>query len=120
MAVLQKRRVMSNKDALLEQAAMSAAGLQQAHVIGIFCLVIIVITVFSLLDLKNLTWAMLLICNTMLFGYLMKLTIDSGVSTGETLIGPDGTIIRRSDSDDSSLESSQHPNAGGYMIPKIT
>mmetsp|Transcript_29700 Transcript_29700/g.49019 ORF Transcript_29700/g.49019 Transcript_29700/m.49019 type:complete len:418 (+) Transcript_29700:193-1446(+) len=121
VAILQKRRLMSNKDALLEQAAMSAAGLQQAHVIGIFVLVIIVITVFALLDLKNLTWAMLLICNTVLFGYLMKLTIDSGVSTGETVIGPDGTIIRRSDSDDSSMDSSSRPSGtGGYMIPSLT
>jgi hypothetical protein len=123
VAILQKRRLMSNKDALLEQAAMSAAGMQQAHVIGIFILVIIVITVFALLDSKNLTWAMLLICNTVLFGYLMKLTIDSGVSTGETVIGPDGTIIRRSDSDDSSVGEASRANsshAGGYMIPSLT
>lgn len=119
VAILQKRRKMSNKDALLEQAAMSAAGLQQSHVIGIFILVIIVITVFALLGLKNLTWAMLLIMNTILFGYLLKLTIDSGVSTGETVIGPDGTIIRRSDSDDSSIESSQQNN-GTYTIPALT
>mmetsp|Transcript_10912 Transcript_10912/g.16785 ORF Transcript_10912/g.16785 Transcript_10912/m.16785 type:complete len:405 (+) Transcript_10912:183-1397(+) len=120
VAILQKRRNMSNKDALLEQAAMSAAGLRQSHVIGIFVLVIIVITVFALLGLKNLTWAMLLITNTILFGYLMKLTIDSGVSTGETVIGPDGTIIRRGDSsEDSSTESSQ-ANNGTYKIPALT
>mmetsp|Transcript_34818 Transcript_34818/g.39705 ORF Transcript_34818/g.39705 Transcript_34818/m.39705 type:complete len:391 (+) Transcript_34818:138-1310(+) len=119
-AILQKRRNMSNKDALLEQAAMSAAGLQPSHVIGIFVLVVIVITVFALLGMKNLTWAMLLIMNTILFGYLMKLTIDSGVSTGETVIGPDGTIIRRGDSDDSSNDSSQERNAGTYKIPVLT
>ena len=121
IAILRKRQQMSNKDALLEQAAMSAAGMQQAHVIGIFVLVVIVITVFALLNLKNLTWALLLVVNTVLFGYLMKLTIDSGVSTGEAVIGPDGTIIRRGDSDDSSLESSQaNANIRGYMIPQIT
>jgi hypothetical protein len=32
--IIRKRQKMSNKEALLEQAAMSAAGLQQAHVIG--------------------------------------------------------------------------------------
>ena len=124
VAILRKRQKMSNKDALLEQAAMSAAGLQQAHVIGIFILVVIVITVFALLQLKNITWAFLLIMNTALFGYLMKLTVDSGVSAGETVIGPDGTIIRHADSDDSSVESSavnQHnKNAGTYMLPTIT
>jgi len=124
VAILRKRQNMSNKDALLEQAAMSAAGLQQAHVIGIFVLIIIVITVFALLQLKNITWALLLIMNTALFGYLMKLTVDSGVSAGETVIGPDGTIIRHADSDDSSIESSQIPNAaknnpGTYMLPTI-
>lgn len=124
VAILRKRQNMSNKDALLEQAAMSAAGLQQAHVIGIFFLIIIVITVFALLQLKNITWAMLLIMNTALFGYLMKLTVDSGVSAGETVIGPDGTIIRHADSDDSSIESSlpasaKNSNAGTYMLPAI-
>jgi len=122
VAILRKRQKMSNKDALLEQAAMSAAGLQQAHVIGIFVLVVIVITVFALLQLKNITWALLLIMNTALFGYLMKLTVDSGVSAGETVIGPDGTIIRHADSDDSSIESSavqSKNNAGTYMLPTI-
>jgi hypothetical protein len=93
IAILRKRQKMSNKDALLEQAAMSAAGLQQAHVIGIFVLIVIVITVFALLQLKNITWALLLIMNTVLFGYLMKLTVDSGVTAGETVIGPDGTTL---------------------------
>lgn len=124
VAILRKRQNMSNKDALLEQAAMSAAGLQQAHVIGIFFLIVIVITVFALLQLKNITWALLLIMNTALFGYLMKLTVDSGVGAGETVIGPDGTIIRHADSDDSSIESSlpastKNSNAGTYMLPTI-
>lgn len=124
IAILRKRQKMSNKDALLEQAAMSAAGLQQAHVIGIFFLIVIVITVFALLQLKNITWALLLIMNTALFGYLMKLTVDSGVGSGETMIGPDGTIIRQADSDDSSIESSlpastKNSNAGTYMLPAI-
>lgn len=123
VAILQKRQKMSNKDALLEQAAMTAAGLQQAHVIGTFILIIIVITVFALLQLKNITWALLLIMNTALFGYLMKLTVDSGVSAGETVIGPDGTIIRHVDSDDSSVESvpkNDNPSAGTYRLPTIS
>lgn len=116
---------MSNKEALLEQAAMSAAGLQQAHVLGIVILVVLVIAVFAVLRLKNITWALLLIMNTALFGYLLKLTVDSGVSTGETIIGPDGTIIRRTDSDDSSASSSRgggnnNPFAGTYSLPTLT
>lgn len=121
--IVRKRQKMSNKDALLEQAAMSAAGLQQPHVIGIFVLVVLVVAVFALLGLKNITWALLLLINTALFGYLMKLTVDSGVSTGETMIGPDGTIVRN-DSDDSSTESSTREgsrrNAGTYVLPTIT
>jgi len=119
--IIRKRQKMSNKDALLEQAAMSAAGLQQPHVIGIFVLVVLVIAVFALLGLKNITWALLLIINTALFAYLMKLTLDSGVSAGETLIGPDGTIMRK-DSDDSSLDSSTRQSsarAGTYMLPTL-
>ena len=122
VAIMKKRQKMSNKDALLEQAAMSAAGLQQVHVFGIFVSVIFVITIFALLQLKNITWAMLLIMNTALFGYLMKLTVDSGIGSGENVIGPDGTIIRHADSDDSSTESIPEPsnnNAGTYSLPEI-
>jgi len=122
IAILNKRQNMSNKDALLEQAAMTAAGLHQTHVVGIFLLIILVVTVFGLLQLKNITWALLLIMNTTLFGYLMKLTVDSGVSTGETVVGPDGTIIKHAESDDSSVESMSKntKNAGTYMLPTIT
>jgi hypothetical protein len=119
--IINKRGKMSNKDALLEQAAMSAAGLQQPHVIGLCVLVVLVVAVFAVLGLKNVTWALLLIINTLLFGYLMKLTLDSGVSAGETVIGPDGTILRR-DSDDSSMESSRDSarrNTGSYMLPTL-
>jgi len=52
ISILKKRNKMSNKDALLEQAAMSAAGLQQSHVMCIFLLVILVICVFPSLVLK--------------------------------------------------------------------
>lgn len=103
--IVRRREKMSNKDALLEQAAMSAAGLQQSHVIGLFVLYILVVIIFALQVMKNITWAMLLIMNTALFGYLMKLTMDSGVGSGETVIGPDGAIIRHADSDDSSTDS---------------
>jgi hypothetical protein len=119
--IIRKRQKMSNKEALLEQAAMSAAGLQQAHVIGIFILVVLVVAVFALLGLKNITWALLLLINTVLFGYLMKLTVDSGVSAGETVIGPDGTIIKRGDSDESSVASTaeNRNNAGTYTLPQL-
>jgi hypothetical protein len=123
-----RRRKMSNKDALLEQAAMHAAGLQTPHVIAVFVLVVLVIAVFAALGLKNVTWALMLSINIALFGYLMKLTFDSSVSSGETVIGPDGQILRR-DSDDSSVEDASresskrnpnpNPNAGTYMLPTL-
>ena len=119
-AIIQKRRKMSNKDALLEQAAMSAAGLQQAHVLGIVILVVLVIAVFALLGLKNITWALLLIMNTALFGYLLKLTVDSGVSTGETIIGPDGTVIERKDSEETDESEPSNPNNGTYTLPTLS
>mmetsp|Transcript_19611 Transcript_19611/g.27586 ORF Transcript_19611/g.27586 Transcript_19611/m.27586 type:complete len:425 (+) Transcript_19611:240-1514(+) len=127
VAILKKRSKMSNKDALLEQAAMSAAGLQQTHVIGIFILVVLVIFVFALLGLKSITWVLLLVMNTVLFGYLMKLTVDSGVNAGSTMIGPDGQIIQRDDdSDDSDDEddeeekgSSANEAAGDYKSPSL-
>jgi hypothetical protein len=120
--IFRKRQKMSNKDALLEQAAMSAAGLQQPHVVGVCVLVLLVVAVFAVLGLKNITWALMLMINTALFAYLMKLTLDSGVNAGENMIGPDGTIRRR-DSDDSSMESSRQNsalNAGTYVLPTLT
>ena len=116
---------MSNKDTLLEKAALNAAGLQQPHVIGIFALVVVVIVVFILLGLKNITWALLLLINTALFGYLMKLTVTTSVGQ-EPIIGPDGEIIRPSDSDDSSVDTDidgQTPanaNAGTYSLPTLS
>lgn len=115
--IMRKREKMSNKDTLLEQAALSAAGLQQPHVLGIFVLTVLVIAVFALLGLKNITWALLLIMNTALFSYLMKLTITSSMNTADAIIGPDGTIIRK-DSDESSMVSSA-ARSGTYNLPVI-
>ncbi len=98
LAIVKKRQKMSNKDALLEQAAISAAGLQQSHILGIFALLILVITMFALLRLKKITWGLLLMLNIFLFGYLMKLTVDGSVK--ETVIGPDRKIVEKEDSDD--------------------
>lgn len=123
--IVNKRQTMSNKDTLLEKAALNAAGLQQPHVIGIFALVVVVIVVFILLGLKNITWALLLLINTALFGYLMKLTVTTSVGQ-EPIIGPDGEIIRPSDSDDSSVDTDidgQTPanaNAGTYSLPTLS
>ena len=117
LAITKKRQKMSNKDALLEQAAISAAGLQQSHVLGIFALLILIITIFGLLGLKKITWALLLILNVVLFGYLMKLTLDGSVK--ETIIGPDGKIVEMDDSDDEDDADVTNPeNSGpGYENP---
>lgn len=113
VAILRKRQKMSNKDALLEQAAMSAAGLQQMHVVAIFVLCLVIIIIFASLRMKAITWCMLLIFVVLLFAYLMKLTVDSGVEEGD-IINPDGTITRI-DSDDSSIAS--HVSGG---LPPIS
>jgi len=94
---------MSNKDTLLEQAAMSAAGLEQGHVAGIFGLGLLIIIIFASLRMKQITWAMLLLLNLTLFAYLMKLTVDGGVD-GNGILNADGTITRI-DSEESSVAS---------------
>ena len=118
--IIRKRNQMTNKDTLLEQAALSASGLQQPHVLGLFILTILVIAVFALLGLKNVTWTLLLITDTVLFAYLMKLTIASSMNAPEAIIGPDGTIFR-TDSDDSSVGSNgpQTVTSGAYNLPLI-
>ena len=107
LAIIKKRQKMSNKDAFLEQAAISAAGLQQSHILGIFALLILVITMFALLGLKRITWSLLLMLNIFLFGYLMKLTVDGSVK--ETVIGPDGKIVEKEDSDDEDEGDDEGP-----------
>ena len=118
--IIRKRNQMTNKDTLLEQAALSASGLQQPHVLGLFILTILVIAVFALLGLKNVTWTLLLIIDTVIFAYLMKLTIASSMNTPEAIIGPDGTIFR-TDSDDSSVASNgpQTVTTGTYNLPVL-
>lgn len=112
---------MSNKDALLEQAAISAAGLQQTHILGIFALLILIIMVFALLGLKKITWALLLLINIVLFAYLMKLTVDGSVK--ETIIGPDGKIVEKGedsdDDDDEEEDGDPVSTPGNYENPNL-
>ena len=113
LAIMKKRQKMSNKDALLEQAAISAAGLQQSHILGMFALLILIITMFALLGLKKITWALLLMLNIVLFSYLMKLTVDGSVK--ETVIGPDGKIVEKEESDDEDDDDEE-----GILSPTST
>merc|ERR1712154_371803 len=104
---------MSNKEALLEQAAMTAVGLQQTHIIFIFILTIVVIIIFASLCMKDITWTMLLAMNIVLFAYLLKLTVDSGNSC---IMNPDGTI-QRVDSDESSYTSATSKSVPNKFVP---
>ncbi|KAL3770036.1 hypothetical protein ACHAWU_005863 [Discostella pseudostelligera] len=124
IAIIKKRQKMSNKDSLLEQAAISAAGLQQSHILGIFALLILIITIFGLLGLKKITWALLLMLNIVLFAYLMKLTVDGSVK--ETIIGPDGKIADGEASDDEEDDDDEDPaspkkksTTGEYENPEL-
>lgn len=116
--IMKKRSKMSKKDILLEEAAMSAAGLQQTHIIGIFAITLLVIAMFGLLGLKSLTWTLLLLISTILFGYLMKLTIDSGMNVP---IGPDGQVIppdESSDEEDDDDDDEEDDVNGTYKSPE--
>jgi hypothetical protein len=122
LAIVKKRQKMSNKDALLEQAAISAAGLQPSHVLGVFALLLLVVVMFALLGLKRITWGLLLLLNVVLFGYLMKLTVDGSVK--ETVL-VDGKIVEKEDSDDEeedggALSPVSAGGNGGYAHPQVT
>ena len=124
LAIIKKRTKMSNKDALLEQAAITSVGLQQSHVLGIFALLVLIITIFGLLGLKKITWALLLILNIVLFAYLMKLTLDSSVK--ETVVGPDGKIMEIDDDSDEDDDDDDDPTSpvtemrpGEYKNPTL-
>ena len=118
LAITSKRQKMSNKEVLLEQAAISAAGLQQSHILGIFALLILIITMFALLGLKKITWALLLMLNIVLFAYLMKLTVDGSVK--ETIIGADGKIVEAEDSESEDEDEVEMPApVGQYQNPDL-
>lgn len=118
LAIISKRQKMSNKEVLLEQAAISAAGLQQSHILGIFALLILIITMFALLGLKKITWALLLMINIVLFAYLMKLTVDGSVK--ETII-VDGKIVEAEEDSESEDEDEVEMPApvGQYQNPDL-
>ena len=106
---------MAKKDTLLEEAAMSAAGLQQTHIIGIFVLTLIVIILFGLMGFKTITWTLLLLVNLVLFTYLMKLTIDSGLNTP---VGPDGEPLDDDSSDEEYEDDDDDDDEeGNYKAP---
>lgn len=117
-AITKKRSKMAKKDTLLEEAALSAAGIQQTHVIGIFALLMIFICLFGIMGLKHITWIMLLCVNVVFFIYLMKLTIDSGFNAP---LGPDGQPIEGDDSsdddDDDDDEYQDDDEEGEYKPP---
>mmetsp|Transcript_27683 Transcript_27683/g.57959 ORF Transcript_27683/g.57959 Transcript_27683/m.57959 type:complete len:174 (-) Transcript_27683:245-766(-) len=120
--IWRKRTKMPPKLALEEQAALTAAGLQQIHIaicVGILLLIIAICGVFGL---KNVSFTLLLIIDITLFAYLLKLTIDLSSPT-EEIVGPDGQILHKTgseDSDDESRESSVRPQNGTYMLPTLT
>ena len=117
LAIISKRQKMSKKEVLLEQAAISAAGLQQSHILGIFALLILIITMFALLGLKKITWALLLMINIVLFAYLMKLTVDGSVK--ETII-VDGKIVEAEDSESEDEDEVEMPApVGQYQNPDL-
>ena len=90
LGIIRKRRTMSNKERLMEEAGLSSAGLKLGHVIGIVFCMVVIIAVFGLLGIKSITWCLLLVLDTALFLYLMKLTVDSGLGLrfGKTSVAP--------------------------------
>jgi len=111
MAVITKKRgKMSRKDALLEEAALGSVGIQQSHVVGIFALTFFFIFCCGLAGWKGLTWTLLLSVSLVLFGYLMKLTIDAGMNVP---LGPDGEPLDNDSSDDEDDDEEED----GYKAP---
>ncbi len=113
--IMKKRTKMSKKDALLEEAAMSAAGIEQTHVVGAFAIALFLTFLCGLAGWKGLTWTLILIVNIILFAYLMKLTIDSGLNVP---LGPDGQPIGGDESsDDEDEDDDDYEDAGDYKPP---
>lgn len=109
--IMRKRKAMAPKEALIEEAALNSVGMQQTHVLGIVGVLFFVTVLFGLAGVKSITWFLLLTTNIVLFAYLMKLTVTSG-------IGPDGMPLEDEDSSDD--ESDDDEEDEGYKAPEMT
>ena len=72
--------------------------------------------------MKAITWGLLLIVN-IVFAYLIKLTITSGLQAGIT-VGPDGQLVEREDSscdedDNNDDDDNGKGEKGQYKSPKV-
>lgn len=111
-ALIQKKRSkMAKKDALLEEAVMSSAGLKQSHIIAFLSGYVFFTVLAGLSALKGITWFLLIAMNLALFLYLMKLTVESGLNVP---VGPDG---ERLDDDGSSDEEEEDHGDDTYKSP---
>jgi hypothetical protein len=84
VGIVLQRQQMTKKEALLEEAAMSVAGLQKVHVVGIILLFLLVVLIFALLQMKTITWSLLLLTNLILFIYLVKLMATTNRTEGSS------------------------------------
>mmetsp|Transcript_5403 Transcript_5403/g.7066 ORF Transcript_5403/g.7066 Transcript_5403/m.7066 type:complete len:392 (-) Transcript_5403:201-1376(-) len=120
--IWRRRSRMPSKDALVEQAALASAGLQQIHIAAFGVVLLLLIAGAAWAGFKNLAFTLLLLVDFTLFAYFLKLTLDYS-SPVEEIVGPDGQIITKVnsyDSDDESKESSVRPQHGTYMLPTLT
>lgn len=109
--IMRKRKAMAPKEALIEEAALNSVGMQQTHVLGIVGVLFFVTVLFGLAGVKSITWFLLLTTNIVLFAYLMKLTVTSG-------IGPDGMPLEDEDSSDDDSDDDEEDE--GYKAPEMT
>ena len=89
IGIIMQRQLMSKKDALMEEAAMTVAGIRKIHVVGLMVLFIIIILIFGLLKMKAVTWSMMLLTILVLFLYLVKLLVSG--ATEDPTIGMSNT-----------------------------
>jgi len=110
--IMNKRGNMTPKDALLEEAALGSVGMQQTHVVGALACTFFFILLCGLAGFKGITWFFILSVNLLLFGYLMKLTIDAGMNVP---VGPDGLPLDNESSDEEDDDDDEEEE--GYKAP---
>jgi len=108
VVIMQKRRQMRAQDdsLLASEVPMKSTEepmISDKHLLIAFGVCVLLIVIFSLAVLKGLTWALLLGLNLALFGFLLKMVMDSGTACG----------YNDDDSDDEEEEELQEPQGQG-------
>lgn len=109
-SIQKRRQIRASEDSLLASEVSikptEPPRYSETQLLIAFAVSVLLVAIFAALVVKGVTWALLLVLNLVLFGYLLKLVIDSGTTCGH---------CGDEDSDDEEEHEPQTPVSAGEM-----